>query len=123
MVSSHAIHLVLSDVRPLDRSDCRLLLHAGLPEYEYLAPLGASSDGQCNPAIFLLLARNVSGQSKNSITYATTYIGWAAGNTIAREIFTFISHASPMTDSISAIVPKQVGAAIHQFSVYSLGLV
>lgn len=41
----------------------------------------------CNPAIFLMLARNVAGQSKKSIVYATTYIGWAGGNVIAPQLF------------------------------------
>jgi len=42
---------------------------------------------QCNPSIFLMLSRNCAGQSKRSITYAMTYIGWAGGNAIAPQIF------------------------------------
>lgn len=41
----------------------------------------------CNPAIFLMLSRNSAGQTKKSITYAVTYIGWAGGNAIAPQIF------------------------------------
>jgi len=41
----------------------------------------------CNPSIFLMLSRNCAGQSKRSITYAMTYIGWAGGNAIAPQIF------------------------------------
>ncbi|KZO89375.1 hypothetical protein CALVIDRAFT_569981 [Calocera viscosa TUFC12733] len=41
----------------------------------------------CNPAIFLMLSRNSAGQTKKSITYAITYIGWAGGNAIAPQIF------------------------------------
>ncbi|KAK1926885.1 major facilitator superfamily domain-containing protein [Papiliotrema laurentii] len=41
----------------------------------------------CNPSIFLMLARNSAGQTKKSITYAVTYIGWAGGNAIAPQIF------------------------------------
>ena len=44
-------------------------------------------DKQCNPSIFLMLSRNCAGQSKRSITYAMTYIGWAGGNAIAPQIF------------------------------------
>lgn len=40
-----------------------------------------------NPAIFLMLSRNSAGQTKKSITYAVTYIGWAGGNAIAPQIF------------------------------------
>lgn len=42
---------------------------------------------KCNPSIFLMLSRNCAGQSKRSITYAMTYIGWAGGNAIAPQIF------------------------------------
>lgn len=35
----------------------------------------------CNPAIFLMLSRNSAGQTKKSITYAVTYIGWVAEST------------------------------------------
>ncbi|WOO79525.1 putative transporter [Vanrija pseudolonga] len=41
----------------------------------------------CNPAIFAMLSRNSAGQTKRSITYAVTYIGWAGGNAIAPQIF------------------------------------
>lgn len=34
-----------------------------------------------------MLSRNCAGQSKRSITYAMTYIGWAGGNAIAPQIF------------------------------------
>ncbi|OCF31218.1 hypothetical protein I316_07187 [Kwoniella heveanensis BCC8398] len=40
-----------------------------------------------NPSIFSLLSRNVSGQTKKSITYASTYIAWAGGNAIASQLF------------------------------------
>ncbi|WVR03573.1 hypothetical protein IAU60_000565 [Kwoniella sp. DSM 27419] len=41
----------------------------------------------CNPCIFLMLSRNSAGQTKKSITYAVTYVGWAGGNAIASQIF------------------------------------
>ncbi|ORY31060.1 major facilitator superfamily domain-containing protein [Naematelia encephala] len=41
----------------------------------------------CNPAIFLMLSRNSAGQTKKSITYAVTYVGWAGGNAVAPQIF------------------------------------
>lgn len=34
-----------------------------------------------------MLSRNCAGQSKRSIVYAMTYIGWAGGNAIAPQIF------------------------------------
>ena len=34
-----------------------------------------------------MLARNSAGQTKKSITYAVTYIGWAGGNAVAPQIF------------------------------------
>lgn len=41
----------------------------------------------CNPAIFLMLSRNSAGQTKKSVTYAITYIGWAGGNACAPQLF------------------------------------
>ncbi|WWC85847.1 uncharacterized protein L201_000714 [Kwoniella dendrophila CBS 6074] len=41
----------------------------------------------CNPSIFLMLSRNSAGQTKKSITYATTYIAWAGGNSCASLLF------------------------------------
>jgi sugar phosphate permease len=40
-----------------------------------------------NPAIFLMLSRNSAGQTKKSVTYAVTYIGWAGGNACAPQLF------------------------------------
>lgn len=34
-----------------------------------------------------MLSRNVSGQSKKSIVYASTYIAWAAGQAIGPQVF------------------------------------
>ncbi|WWD08936.1 hypothetical protein V865_007051 [Kwoniella europaea PYCC6329] len=41
----------------------------------------------CNPSIFLMLSRNSAGQTKKSFTYATTYIAWAGGNSVAPNLF------------------------------------
>lgn len=56
----------------------------------------------CNTAMFLMMSRNVAGQTKKSIIYATSckrvimsafsselmsVIGWALGNTIAPQLF------------------------------------
>ncbi|ODN77029.1 hypothetical protein L202_05573 [Cryptococcus amylolentus CBS 6039] len=43
--------------------------------------------GACYPATLMLLARNSAGQTKKSITYAVTFIGWAGGNAISTQIF------------------------------------
>ncbi|KAI0850447.1 hypothetical protein F5Y00DRAFT_268556 [Daldinia vernicosa] len=37
--------------------------------------------------IFSLISLNVAGQTKKSTTLATTFIGWAAGNMAAPQIF------------------------------------
>ncbi|XAO24864.1 hypothetical protein I312_103673 [Cryptococcus bacillisporus CA1280] len=43
--------------------------------------------GACYPAVLMLLSRNSAGQTKKSITYAVTFIGWSSGNAIAPQIF------------------------------------
>ncbi|WVQ83739.1 hypothetical protein IAT38_005883 [Cryptococcus sp. DSM 104549] len=43
--------------------------------------------GACYPASLMLLSRNSAGQTKKSITYAITFIGWSGGNAIAPQIF------------------------------------
>ncbi|WOO79996.1 putative transporter [Vanrija pseudolonga] len=40
-----------------------------------------------NPAIFLMLSRNSAGQTKKSVTYAITYMGWAGGNAVSPQLF------------------------------------
>lgn len=44
----------------------------------------------CNAAVFLMLSRNVAGQTKKSITYATTYMAWASGNAIAPQVSSYL---------------------------------
>lgn len=36
-----------------------------------------------------MLQRNSAGQTKRSITYAAAYMGWAAGNTVAPQLFRY----------------------------------
>ncbi|RSH83548.1 uncharacterized protein EHS24_007236 [Apiotrichum porosum] len=43
--------------------------------------------GACYPAVLMLLARNVSGHTKRSIVYATTFAGWAGGNAASSQLF------------------------------------
>ncbi|ORY35084.1 putative MFS transporter [Naematelia encephala] len=43
--------------------------------------------GACYPAILMLLSRNVAGQTKKSVVYAITFMGWAGGNGISPQIF------------------------------------
>ncbi|ODO05141.1 hypothetical protein L198_01829 [Cryptococcus wingfieldii CBS 7118] len=43
--------------------------------------------GACYPATLMLFARNSAGQTKKSIIYAVTFIGWAGGNAVSTQIF------------------------------------
>jgi MFS family permease len=40
-----------------------------------------------NTAIFLMMSRNIAGQTKKSLVYGTTFMAWGAGNAIAPQLF------------------------------------
>lgn len=40
-----------------------------------------------NPIIFSLLSRNVAGQTKKVAGYSMAFLGWAAGNAVAPQLF------------------------------------
>ncbi|OCF36980.1 hypothetical protein I316_01578 [Kwoniella heveanensis BCC8398] len=43
--------------------------------------------GACNTATSVVLSRNIAGQTKKSIAYATTFMAWGAGNAVSPQLF------------------------------------
>ncbi|KAI9631747.1 major facilitator superfamily domain-containing protein [Dioszegia hungarica] len=41
----------------------------------------------CHPSMYVMLSRNVAGQTKKSIVYAAFFVAWAVGNAIGPQIF------------------------------------
>jgi hypothetical protein len=75
--------------------------------------------GATNPAAFLMLSRNSAGQTKKSITYAVTYIGWAGGNAAAPQVRLRSMIPGWLTETLSFSAPNG-RLDISHLSTYTL---
>jgi len=53
----------------------------------FIAFILMQSFSAINTAMFLMMSRNIAGQTKKSLVYGSTFMAWGAGNAIAPQLF------------------------------------